>query len=89
MYDWANSAFATTVMAAVLPLFYHGFAAVTLEENLRTVYWGYTQTVALVIIAIISPVLGAAADYLGAKKKVPGELRRAGDPRILLVGFHR
>ena len=69
MYDWATSAFATTVMAAVLPIFYHGYAGVTLEENLRTVYWGYTQTVALVIIAILSPVLGAAADYLGAKKK--------------------
>lgn len=69
MYDWANSAFVTTVMAAILPIFYHGYAAVTLPENLRTAYWGYTQTVALVIIAIISPVLGAAADYLGAKKK--------------------
>ncbi|HEX9724533.1 MAG TPA: MFS transporter, partial [Vicinamibacteria bacterium] len=69
MYDWANSAFATTVMAAILPIFYHGYAAVTLAENLRTAYWGYTQTVALIIIAIISPVLGATADYLGAKKR--------------------
>ncbi len=69
MYDWANSAFATTIMAAVLPIFYHGYAASSLPENLRTVYWGYTQTVALVIIALISPVLGATADYLGAKKK--------------------
>ena len=69
MYDWANSAFATTIMAAVLPIFYHGYAANSLPENLRTVYWGYTQAVALVIIALISPVLGATADYLGAKKK--------------------
>jgi UMF1 family MFS transporter len=69
MYDWANSAFATTIMAAVLPVFYHKVAAAPLQENLRTVYWGYTQTIALVIIALISPVLGAAADYLGAKKK--------------------
>ncbi len=69
MYDWANSAFATTVMAAILPIFYHQVAAVTMQENLRTVFWGYTQTIAVVIIALISPILGAAADYLGAKKK--------------------
>jgi UMF1 family MFS transporter len=68
-YDWANSAFATTIMAAILPIYYSRVAAVGIPENLRTAYWGYTQTVALVIIAVISPVLGAAADYLGAKKK--------------------
>ena len=87
MYDWANSAFATTVMAAVLPLFYHGFAAVTLEENLRTVYWGYTQTVALVIIAIISPVLGATADYLGAKKKFLASFAGLGILGSFLLAF--
>ena len=69
MYDWANSAFVTTVMAAVLPVYYHQVAAVGLPENLRTAYWGYTQTIALAIVALSSPVLGAMADYLGAKKK--------------------
>ena len=69
MYDWANSAFVTTVMAAVLPVYYHQVAAVGLPENLRTAYWGYTQTIALAVIALSSPVLGAMADYLGAKKK--------------------
>ena len=69
MYDWANSAFATPIMAAVLPVYYHQVAAVDLPENLRTAYWGYTQTVALVIVAFLSPVLGAAADSLGAKKR--------------------
>ena len=69
LYDWANSAFVTTVMAAVLPIYYHQVAAVGLPENLRTAYWGYTQTIALAIIALSSPILGAMADYLGAKKK--------------------
>ena len=69
MYDWANSAFATTMMAAVLPVYYHQVAAVELPEHLRTANWGYTQTAALLVIALISPVLGAAADRLGAKKK--------------------
>jgi len=69
MYDWANSAFVTTVMAAVLPVYYQQVAAVGIPENERTAYWGYTQTIALLIIAVMAPVLGAAADYLGAKKK--------------------
>jgi UMF1 family MFS transporter len=69
MYDWANSAFATTIMAAVLPIYYHEVAAADLPENVRSAYWGYTQTVAVLIVAMLSPVLGAAADYLGAKKK--------------------
>jgi UMF1 family MFS transporter len=68
MYDWANSAFATTMMAALLPVYYHQVAAVGLPEHLRTAYWGYTQTAALVVVAVISPLLGAAADRLGAKK---------------------
>jgi len=68
-YDWANSAFATTIMAAVMPVYYAGVAASQLAPHLRTVYWGYTTTVALVIIAVISPFLGAAADFLGAKKR--------------------
>ena len=68
MYDWANSAFATTIMAAVLPVYYNKVAAAELPEYLRTAYWGYTQTAALIVVALISPVLGAAADRLGAKK---------------------
>ncbi len=69
MYDWANSAFATTIMAAVMPIYYAKVAAAPLEGPLRVAYWGYTQTVALVIIALTAPVLGAMADYLGAKKR--------------------
>jgi len=69
IYDWANSAFVTTIMAAILPVYYQQVAAAGVPEHLRTAYWGYTQTVALVIIACAAPMLGAAADYLGAKKK--------------------
>lgn len=69
MYDWANSAFATTIMAAVLPTFYGAVAGADLPGNLATVYWGYTSSIALLIAAVLAPVLGAAADYLGAKKR--------------------
>jgi len=69
MYDWANSAFVTTVVAAVLPIYYADVAASTLPEHLRTAYWGYTSSVALLFVALVSPVLGAVADYMGAKKR--------------------
>ncbi len=68
MYDWANSAFATVILAAVLPIFYKDVAGINLPGNLATSYWGYTQTIAMIIIALISPVLGAAADYSDSKK---------------------
>jgi len=68
MYDWANSAFATVILAAVLPIFYIDVAGVNLPGNLATSYWGYTQTIAMIIIAVISPILGAAADYSDSKK---------------------
>ena len=69
MYDWANSAFATTIMAAVLPAFYGAVAGAELPGNMATVYWGYTSSIALLIAAVLAPTLGAAADYLGAKKR--------------------
>jgi len=68
MYDWANSAFATVILATVLPIFYKDVAGINLPGNLATSYWGYTQTIAMIIIAVISPIMGAAADYSDSKK---------------------
>lgn len=70
MYDWANSAFATTVMAAVLPIYYSQVAGVTLPGNTATAYWGYTTALALLITALLAPIMGAIADYSGSKKKL-------------------
>ncbi len=69
LYDWANSAFATTIMAAVLPIFYATVAASGLDKTTATAYWGYTTAIALAVAAILSPLIGAAADALGARKK--------------------
>jgi UMF1 family MFS transporter len=69
MYDWANSAFATTIMAAVLPVYYTSVATAGLASNIATAYWGYTSSISALIAAIISPILGAVADFSGAKKK--------------------
>lgn len=67
MYDWANSAFATTMLAAVLPIFYFDVAGKNLEGDLAASYWGYTQSIALILVAIMAPLLGAIADLSGSK----------------------
>ena len=69
MYDWGNSAFATTIMAAVLPVYYTSVAAAHLPANVATAYWGYTSSVGALVAAVLSPVLGAVADFSGKKKR--------------------
>lgn len=69
MYDWANSAFATTVMAAVLPTFYSGVAGANLRPVQASSYWGYTNTVAMLLVAFSAPILGAIADHSGTKRR--------------------
>ncbi len=68
MYDWANSAFATTIMAAVLPVYYHQVAAANLPSEDAVAYWAYTAGVALILVALLSPVMGAIADVRPRKK---------------------
>jgi len=69
MYDWANSAFAATIMAAFLPIYYSQVAASQIPKSMASAYWGYTTAIALAITAVLAPVLGAIADYMGAKKR--------------------
>ena len=70
MYDWANSAFATTIMAAVLPTFYSAVAAKgALTPVQASGHWGFTQTIGMLLVALAAPALGAVADYSGSKKR--------------------
>ncbi len=72
MYDWANSGFATTVMAAVLPVYYGAVAAKNLPPAAATAYWGYTNTIGMLIVAFVAPALGAIADHSGSRKRFVG-----------------
>jgi len=69
LYDWGNSAFATTIMGVVLPIYYARVAAGHLPGNVATAYWGYTTAIGLALIALVAPVLGAVADYMGRKRR--------------------
>jgi UMF1 family MFS transporter len=70
MYDWANSAFATTILAAVLPIYYSQVAGATLpSEAVATAYWSIGLSVSLFIVAILSPILGTISDVMRGKKR--------------------
>ena len=70
MYDWANSAYATTVMAAMLPPYFSSVAqGAGFTGAQASSMWGYVTSLTMLIIAFTSPVLGAIADYTGSKKK--------------------
>jgi UMF1 family MFS transporter len=84
MYDWANSGFATTIMAAVLPTFYSEVAGATLEPVQASGYWGYTNTAAMLVVALAAPILGAIADHSGAKKRFLGGFAGLG---VLFTGL--
>ena len=64
MYDWANSIYATNIMAAIYPTI---FASQVEGGDIR---WGYATSAATLIVALLAPVLGAVADYKGMKKKL-------------------
>ncbi|AET59922.1 major facilitator superfamily MFS_1 [Paenibacillus terrae HPL-003] len=66
-YDWANSGYATTILAAVLPIFYSSVAASTLDATTASSYLGYTHAIGMLCVALLSPVLGAVADLTGSK----------------------
>jgi MFS transporter, UMF1 family len=87
MYDWANSAFVTTMIAAVMPVYYDKVAGKGLEDNVSTVYWANTQSIAALIVAILSPILGAIADYTGSKVKFVSFFAILGSIACLLSGL--
>ena len=70
MYDWANSAFATTILAAVLPIYYSQVAGATLPSaSVATAYWSTGLSVSLLLVAILSPILGTISDIMRGKKR--------------------
>jgi UMF1 family MFS transporter len=70
MYDWANSAFAVTILTAVFPVYYR---ALVLDSGGApadaTAYWAYTTSLSLLLVALIGPWLGAMADLVAGKKR--------------------
>ncbi len=93
MYDWANSIYATNIMAAIFPIY---FALVATETGNKV--YGFAVSIANLVVAIIAPLLGAIGDFRGMKKKlfsaflIVGVVFTAtmaifGSWQLMLVGF--
>ena len=70
MYDWANSAVQTTIIAAIFPIYFQKVAAADMPGPVATSRFAWATTIAIVIVAVIAPFLGAVADYAAVKKRL-------------------
>jgi UMF1 family MFS transporter len=68
LYDWANSAFQTTIVAAVFPIYYQQVAAQGLPAAQAVQWFSWATTLAILIVAVVAPILGAIADFAALKK---------------------
>ena len=69
MYDWANSAFATTVMAGFFPIFFKQYWSAGIDVHVSTFHLGSANSIASITVALLAPILGFVADKGAAKKK--------------------
>ena len=69
LYDWANSAFATTVMAGFFPIFFKSYWASDLSDAESTFAIGSINSLVGLLIAFSAPILGAFADAGDSKRK--------------------
>jgi UMF1 family MFS transporter len=93
MYDWANSIYATNIMAAIFPTIFVAFAG-----DQGDIWWGYGTSIATLILALLAPILGSIADFKGMKKKLftafllggvvfTASMAFTDDWRLMLVGY--
>ncbi len=69
LYDWANSAFATSVRAAFFPIYFKKFWSAGVDPNVSSSRLAFSIGFASFIVAILAPFLGAIADQINAKKR--------------------
>lgn len=69
LYDWANSAYATTVMAGFFPIFFKQFWSAGVDPTTSTARLGVANSLSGILMACLAPMLGAIADKGTAKKK--------------------
>lgn len=69
MYDWAVSAMQTVITTAVFPIYFISVAGADIPKPEATAWYSWANTAAAILIAVLSPILGAVADYRSAKKR--------------------
>jgi UMF1 family MFS transporter len=69
MYDWAVSAMQTVITTAVFPIYFISVAGSEMSKPEATAWYSWANTAGAILIAVLSPILGAMADYRSAKKR--------------------
>ena len=70
-YDWANSAFATTVLVGLFPILFNKYYAAGVEPGVSTFYLGaYGNSLPSFLVMLMAPWLGVLADKHGWKKRL-------------------
>ena len=93
MYDWANSAYVTTVVAGVLPIYFAtaivGEGGVQIGSTLVSAdaLWGYLVSASAMFVFLFAPVLGAISDFSASKKKFLITLAYTGSISATLLYF--
>jgi UMF1 family MFS transporter len=72
LYDFANTSFTVLIVTALFPLYFEDLATLFFMDDgaIGQALWGYAGSVTMLVVAIISPILGAIADFSGSKKKL-------------------
>lgn len=81
-YDWANSVYATIMIAAVFPIYFTGICG-----EAGDFWWGIGTTLSMALLAVCAPIIGALADYKGFKKKLFAGLLALGLIFTLVAGL--
>ncbi len=68
MYDWANSVYATNILAVIFPIYFGAVCQSAGADNL--VLWSVGTSISTFVVAVLAPVLGALGDHKGHKKKL-------------------
>lgn len=95
-YDWANSAYATIIMAAVFPIYFTSAAKAAGVPG--DIWWGYASSISSAAIAVSAPALGAVGDFRGMKKRMFSIFLAVGlcftllmavtnQPMLMLIGY--
>jgi len=69
LYDVANSAFVLIVITTVMPIFFKDVVSKGIANTIATANWGFANSLASLILALMAPILGTIADYKLLKKK--------------------
>ncbi|MFN7965204.1 MAG: MFS transporter [Acidobacteriota bacterium] len=70
MYDWGNSAFATTVVAGLFPVFFKDYWSEGVDASQSTFHLSLGVSIASLLVALLAPALGVAVDQGASRKRL-------------------